>query len=464
MTEDTADTFGWGGIVRLGLVQMALGAIIVLTTSTMNRVMVVELALPASLPGLLVGWHYAVQITRPRWGFGADEGGKRSLWILGGVTVLALGALAASASAGLMERNTVLGIMAAFVAFSFIGGGVGAAGTNLLALLAVKTPAENKAAAAAIVWIMMIVGFVLTAGIAGGFLDPFSMTRLVVVTGCVGAIAVTLTALALIGIEGKREPRRDRRASVAGTDIRQASGQGVEQAGPKVSFAAAMRQVWEDRQTRTFTAFVFVSMLAYSAQDLILEPFAGLIHGYSPGESTRLAATQNSGVLLGMVATAMVGTLVGKSRARFMRMWTLVGCVASAAALGFLALGAVISTGFPLKSAVFGLGVGNGMFAVAAIGSMMTLASAGGDRREGTRMGVWGAAQAMAFGLGGLAGAVAIDVVRLLLGDVGLSFAFVFALEAFTFLAAAILATRVGRTEADDRELPFLPAEQLPAE
>ncbi|MCA3659868.1 MAG: PucC family protein, partial [Methylobacterium sp.] len=63
---------GWLGIFRLGLVQTALGAIVVLTTSTINRVMVVELALPAMLPGLLVGLHYAVQVLRPRWGHGAD--------------------------------------------------------------------------------------------------------------------------------------------------------------------------------------------------------------------------------------------------------------------------------------------------------------------------------------------------------------------------------------------------------
>lgn len=58
----------WFSIVRLGLVQMALGAIIVLITSTLNRLMVVELALPAVLPGLLVALHYGIQITRPNWG------------------------------------------------------------------------------------------------------------------------------------------------------------------------------------------------------------------------------------------------------------------------------------------------------------------------------------------------------------------------------------------------------------
>jgi BCD family chlorophyll transporter-like MFS transporter len=89
----------WAGarIFRLGLVQAALGAVVVLTTSTLNRVMVVELALPALLPGLLVALHYAVQLTRPRMGHGsATVGGRRTPWILGGMAVLALGGRAAA--------------------------------------------------------------------------------------------------------------------------------------------------------------------------------------------------------------------------------------------------------------------------------------------------------------------------------------------------------------------------------
>ena len=77
-----ATPLGWIGIVRLGLVQTALGAIVVLMTSTINRVMVVELALPAFVPGLLVASHYAVQILRPAWGYGADVGGRRTPWIV----------------------------------------------------------------------------------------------------------------------------------------------------------------------------------------------------------------------------------------------------------------------------------------------------------------------------------------------------------------------------------------------
>ncbi len=94
----TGAGLGWFGIVRLGLVQTALGAIVVLTTSTINRVMIVELALPAMIPGLLVTWHYALQVLRPRWGHGSDGGGRRTRWIIAGMAALALGGVGAALS------------------------------------------------------------------------------------------------------------------------------------------------------------------------------------------------------------------------------------------------------------------------------------------------------------------------------------------------------------------------------
>jgi BCD family chlorophyll transporter-like MFS transporter len=436
-------------VARLGLVQTALGAIVVLTTSTLNRVIVVELALPAMLPGALVGWHYAVQLSRPRWGYGADVRGARTPWILGGMAILAAGAIAASASTALMERSALGGTACAVGAFLLIGIGVGAAGTNLLALLAMRTEQSRKAAAAAIVWIMMIFGFILTAGAAGKALDPFTMERLVAVTTVVSGLALLVTIVAIWGVEEapQREPGETR------------------QARQNVGFSEALAEVWREPQARRFTLFVFVSMLAYSAQDLILEPFAGLVYGYTPGESTQLAGLQHGGVLIGMVLTAVIGTTVGRSRARFMRRWTTAGCLASAAALCSLAAGALMRPAWPLEPSVFALGVANGAFAVAAIGSMMTLASAGRGGREGTRMGLWGAAQAVAFGLGGFLGTVAVDATRTFLDQTSVAFAAVFTAEACVFLAAAAMATKVGQSVADEMQLPAIPTgEPLHAE
>jgi BCD family chlorophyll transporter-like MFS transporter len=170
--------FGWFDIFRLGLVQAALGSVVVLTTSTLNRVMVVELALPALLPGVLVAWHYLVQVARPRMGYGSDLGARRTPWIIGGMAVLALGGVTAALATVWMGSDRPAGIALALLGFSLIGLGVSASGTSLLVLLAKRVAEKQRAAAATIVWMMMIAGFAITAGVAGHLLDPYSTARL----------------------------------------------------------------------------------------------------------------------------------------------------------------------------------------------------------------------------------------------------------------------------------------------
>ena len=415
----------WFGIVRLGLVQAALGAIVVLTTSTINRVMIVELALPAMVPGLFVTWHYALQVLRPSWGHGSDKGGRRTPWIIAGMAALALGGFGAALSVHLMAQDFLLGVIAAVIAFTLIGGGVGAAGTSLLVLLSSQVEEGRRAAAATIVWIMMIVGFIITAGLAGHFLDPFSTPRLLAVAGTICAAAFGLTLVALWRAE-----------RVLVTE--------AESQKPKVPFREAIADVWADVTARRFAIFIFVSMLAYSAQDLILEPFAGLVFGLTPGQSTALSGVQNSGVLMGMVLVGVASTLL--PRFISLRSWTVMGCIGSALALVGLVAAARVGPGWPLKPSVFALGFCNGVFAVAAIGSMFSMANSG-NARPGVRMGLFGASQAIAFGIGGFAGTVLADVSRLVLGSPVMAYATVFAVEACFFVAAAMLAGAVGKRE-----------------
>ena len=180
----------WFGIVRLGLIQTGLGAIVVLTTSTLNRVMVIELAMPAILPGALVAIHYVLQVFRPAWGHGSDLGARRTPWIVGGMAVLATGGLMASIATAWMTTQPLFGIALAVVAFCLIGAGVGAAGTSLLVLLAKRTDDNRRAAAATIVWVMMIAGFIVTTVVAGHWLDPFSPMRLIIVSGSVSVAEI----------------------------------------------------------------------------------------------------------------------------------------------------------------------------------------------------------------------------------------------------------------------------------
>lgn len=410
--------FGWLGVVRLGLVQAAIGAMVVLTTSTLNRVMVVELALPALLPGLLVAIHYLVQVTRPRMGFGSDVGGRRTPWIVGGLAVLALGAVGAALAVAWMDTSRSGGVMLALASFVVIGIGVSASGTSLLVLLAKRVPEARRAPAATIVWMMMIVGFAVTAGVAGKLLDPYSPERLVAVMAAVCAAAFVLAALALRGLEGE----------------------GGVAAAPEthVPFRAALAQVWGEPDARRFTIFIFVSMLAYSAQDLILEPFAGTVFGFTPGQSTSLSGVQHGGVLAGMVLVALAGPRVGT-----LKGWTIGGCIASGLALASLVAAGAVGPAWPLRTTVFALGMANGAFSIAAIGSMMRLAGQGREGREGVRMGLWGAAQAVAFGMGGMVGTGTSDLAHRLLGTPSVAYATVFAFEALLFVAAAVLAARI---------------------
>jgi MFS transporter, BCD family, chlorophyll transporter len=417
--------FGWLGIVRIGLVQAAIGALVMLATTVLNRVMVVELGLLAAIPAGLVAWHYAVQLGRPLWGHASDKGNSRTRWIIGGVAVLAAGGLLATQATIVMSSSFGVGFALAVVAYSMIGAGVGAGGTSALALLASGVAPQRRAAAAAVTWIMMVAGIVSSAFTVSALIEPFSFARLLVVAGGLALVMVTLTVLATFRLE-----RQAGRFGDAAKD------------GTAPDFRSALAEIWAEPAARRFTIFIFVSMIAFSMQDLILEPFAGLIFGLTPGQSTALGGQHQGGILIGMIVTGIGGSAFSGKRPDGLRVWVVGGCLLSAAGLGALALAAMAGPGWPLGINVFALGLGNGVFAVAAIGAMMGLAGAGETTREGVRMGVWGASQAIAFGLGGLTGAVGVDFARHALGADGAAFQLVFGIEAAAFVLAAILAVK----------------------
>lgn len=418
--------FSWFSIFRLGLVQTALGAIVVLTTSTLNRVMVVELALPAMLPGALVTLHYAMQMLRPRMGYGSDLGQRRTPWIIGGMASLAVGGVLAALATALMASNLAFGIALAVVSFILIGGGVSASGTSLLVLLAKRVEPTRRAAAATLVWMMMIAGFAITATVAGKLLDPFTLSRMVSVTALVSAAAFAITLVAIWRIEGNQVAVNSEAPETA-----------------KPPFLVALKQIWGEADARHFTIFVFVSMLAYSAQDLILEPFAGAIFGFTPGETTKLSGLQHAGVFSGMLLVAVITTVFKGRPIASLKGWMIGGCLASSLALVGLTIAGLGNSAWPLRENVFLLGVANGAFSIAAIGAMMAMASQGQHGREGVRMGLWGASQAIAFGAGGFIGTVLADVARWLIGNAASAYAFVFALEAAAFIIAAWLALNI---------------------
>jgi MFS transporter, BCD family, chlorophyll transporter len=130
------------------------------------------------------------------------------------------------------------------------------------------------------------------------------------ITGGVGAVAVAVTIATLFGLERtlarvRRRSRLPRRNAAPHSRTR-------------------WRTVWSEPAARTFAVFVFVAMLAYSAQDLILEPFGGIAFGLTAGRDHALAGMQHGGVLVGMIVTAIVGARFGA-----LRLWAAAGCAAS---------------------------------------------------------------------------------------------------------------------------------------
>lgn len=415
---------GWFGIIRIGTVQAAIGAMVMLATSLLNRVMVVEYSVAAAVPAALVAWHYAVQLTRPLWGHKSDRSSNRSLWIIGGMCVLAFGTVLAVDATIMMANPSFAAALLAIVGFTAIGFGVGMSGTALLALLASRVSAQRKPAAAAISWTMMIAGIVIAAALSGTFLDPFSEARLAIVCSLVVLVAFCLAMLALYNVERNNPP--------VAQPTREQSAQ---------NFPDALREIWREKEARRFTYFVFISMLAYSMQDLILEPFAGFLFEMTPGESTKLAGIQHSGVLVGMLIAGIGGSLWTRYFGQNLKLWIVAGCMGSAIMLAGLSFAATQGVTWPLRANVFGLGLANGVFAVAAVGAMLGLASKGVASGEGARMGVWGAAQAIAFGTGGLTGAVLVDQLRAAFGEDARAFQTVFMIEALLFVLAALVAT-----------------------
>lgn len=398
----------WANILRLCLANMAIGGLAALPINLFNRLMVVELAFPAILPGILVALHYAVQISRPVWGHRSDQAKERSSFILGGIGVIGLALIASAYTIGFVEnRMAAVGIW--IIAYAFIGFGISAAGTSFLALLSTSVQDDRKPLVATIAWLTLIIGAILVSVIAGKALEPYSETRLLWVVSAVAAICFVLSFLATFRIEAKAK-------------------EALPNPAPEARLSSSLKEIWQDTSAVRFTFFVFLSIFAFYLSELILEPFAGHVHNMGPDQSLVLSGGKDGAALFGMLLAGGLSTLkIGN-----LRGWSILGCIISAMGLGALALGQPIT----LSSLI--LGFGNGLFVVGAIGSMMRIVAKNSER-AGTRMGVFGASQAIAAGLAGLLATAMIDLLEILFAP-KIAYGAVFMLEAALFLAAAYTA------------------------
>ena len=350
--------------------------------------------MPAMVPGVARRLALCVQILRPAWGYGSDVGGRRTPWIIGGMAALALGGTGAALATALRPSPSRPRPCARpRSAFLLVGVGAGAAGTSVLAMLASAVAPARRAAAATTVWVMMIFGFAITAPLAGHFLDPFCQCA----SGRRDRVGVVRRVPA-------SPPRGLGPRAGAGPPTPAADGR----AKPPFRQAFAASLVASRRRASSRSSFLF-RCSPIARRNCSSSPSPAWSSRMTPGATTKLAGLQHGGVLIGharaspFAASAIGGPMLGSLAALDDRgLPRLRGLRLSPSRQR-----TARPRPRPLRASVFALGVSNGVFAVAAIGSMMALAGQGAGAREGTRMGLWGAAQAVAFGLGGFAGTVA---------------------------------------------------------
>ena len=378
-------------LLRLSLFQVSVGMAIVLLIGTLNRVMIVELGVPAWLVGAMVSLPLVFAPFRALVGFRSDThrsvlGWKRVpyIWIgtllqFGGLSIMPFALIILS---GDTNGPIIIGQAAAALAFLLVGAGLHTVQTVGLALATDLAPAESHPKVVALLCIMMLLGMVGSALAFGAFLANFSEIRLIqVIQGT--AVCTMLLNMAALWKQETRDP-----AATAPNR-------------PRQSFAAAWAAFASGRRTRRRLVALGLGTVAFSMQDILLEPYGGQILHLTVGMTTALTAGLAAGGLGGFTLAARLldpkSAGGGADPYRLAGFGVLAGLVAFSAVIFAAPLGAPLLFG----AGVALIGFGAGLFAHCTLTAAMGMA---GRDQVGLVLGVWGAVQATAAG-----GAIAVS-------------------------------------------------------
>ena len=444
--DAASDDLPLGRLLRLSLFQVSVGMTLVLLNGTLNRVIIVELGVPAALVSLMIALPLLFAPLRALIGHRSDHhrsvlGWRRVPYIWFG-TLLQFGGLAIKPFALLlMSRPDVAtaGTVAAMVAFLMTGAGLHTAQTAGLALATDLAPEESRPRAVALLYVMLLVGMVVTAFTIGDLLRNFTPTRMIQVIQGVGLFTAVFNLIAL----WKQEPRR--RVSKA------------EIEAPRPPFRDAWRAFVADPIAARLLVAVGLGAAAFSMQDILLEPYGGEILGMTVGGTTELTGLWALGNLMGFTYAARAlddganpYRIAGLGGVAGVFAFALVLFAAPLAAPGLLFIGACA------------IGLGAGLFLVGTLTGAMALADGG---RSGIALGAWGAVQATGAGLAIAIGGVARDVIAgaAVKGELGATlglratgYGAVYAFEILLLLLTlAILGPLAGRQRQSAAAAPF---------
>ena len=384
-------------LLRLSLFQVSVGMSLVLLVGTLNRVMIVELGVPASLVAVMLAIPLVFAPFRALIGFKSDNhrselGWKRVPYIykgtmiqFGGLAIMPFALLVLSGSGNAAHVPTWIGQVSAGIAFLLVGAGIHITQTAGLALATDLAPVESQPKVVGLMYVMLLLGSIASALIFGAALADFTPGRLIQVIQ-----ASAVATLVLNGIAVWKQEARGRSPARRG-------GQ------PDPSF----RDSWNcfiagGQAIRRLTA-VGLGTLAFSMQDVMLEPYGGQILGLTVSDTTKLTAAMAGGGLVGFgLASHVLGR--GADPFRMACYGALVGVPAFVMVIAAAPLGSVLL--FGLGTLLVGFGAG--LFGHGTLTATMNFAPP--DQR-GLALGAWGAVQATAAGLGVALGGIVRDVL-----------------------------------------------------
>jgi BCD family chlorophyll transporter-like MFS transporter len=433
--DAASDTLPLSRLLRLALFQVSVGMATVLLIGTLNRVLIVELGVSASLVSLMVALPLIFAPFRALVGFKSDHhrsllGWRRVPYIWFG-TMLQFGGLAIMPFAlinlsGDTHAPPIVGRLASALAFLLVGAGLQTTQTAGLALATDLAPPALRPRVVALMYSMLLGGMVLCGVAFGALLAQFSEMRLIQVIQGAAAMTMVLNLIAL----WKQEPRQPTLA----------------QPIVKPSFRETWCAYAQQSRALRFLLAVSAGTAAFNMQDIILEPYGGQVLGLSVGATTTLTAMLAAGALLAFALSARI-LARGFDPYRLAGYGMLVGLLAFAAVI----CSAPLSSPLLYRCGSAAIGFGNGLFCVGTLAAAMERDHSSGT---GLALGAWGAVQAGAAGLAIACGGALRDVTAALAGagrlgpaltGIAVGYDFVYQLEILLlFLALAILGPLAG--------------------
>jgi BCD family chlorophyll transporter-like MFS transporter len=424
-------------IIRLGLIHVAVAITLVPINGTLNRIMISELGLAATLVALLVSLPYLFSPIQVWIGGYSDRhpllGYRRTPYIILGLLLCVGGAALAPTAAFMLGGGlaslghggpTLQGLVVALLAFGAWGMGFNFATVSYLSLATDMAGEEHRAKTVGVMWFMLIAGVIVTGILAARALQPYSDAALFGVFYVTCAVALALGLAGLIGLE--------RRGAAAAPGERQ-------------SFPQMLRLIGGNPQARLFFVYLVVLLVALLGQDLLLEPYAADVFGVPVDQTTRYTSIWGTALLLALLLANVLVRRVGKTRA------AAIGGLVAAAGLLLIALSGLLHVRQLLLVALVIFGFGSGLSTATNLALMLDMTLAG---RVGAFIGAWGMADALARLSGTLLSGVVRDSVAALSGSVGAGYITVFLLEALALGVSLVLLRRIDIARFQGGELP----------